>query len=242
MCAAGFIDDPANIKDHRVYLYHGTKDPCYLPGSVQKTADFYSLLVDDPSKQLLFEDTIPSMHCMPTMDYGHPCGTEPGPPGGIEKCGYDGAGSALQHLYPGLAVPTGPADDSRIFSFSQRPFFDNVSVSGLADRGFMYVPKACDAQQQVYVGTADGDSAAPGADGAGCKFHVFTHGCGMAFSSPAFNLTYVMHAGFNTWAEANDIVVLYPQMGGFKNGTHQMMGESALLRGRRGLAFACRDS
>ena len=31
-------------------------------------------------------------------------------------------------------------------------------------------------------------------------------------SGPGFNFTYVAHAGFNPWALANDIVVLYPQI------------------------------
>ena len=29
------------------------------------------------------------------------------------------------------------------------------------------------------------------------------------------NASFVLHAGFNPWAEANNIVVLYPQGGGF---------------------------
>ena len=29
------------------------------------------------------------------------------------------------------------------------------------------------------------------------------------------NMSYVLHAGFNPWAEANGVVVLYPQGGGY---------------------------
>ena len=61
----------------------------------------------------------------------------------------------------------------------------------------MYVPAACETQNM-------------------CKLHVFTHGCGMAaHAGPgayAFNDTYARRAGFNGWAEANNIVVLYPQL------------------------------
>ena len=46
--------------------------------------------------------------------------------------------------------------------------------------------------------------------------HVFLHGCGQAaVSGPtpyAFNDTYARRAGFNEHAEANDIIVLYPQL------------------------------
>jgi len=29
------------------------------------------------------------------------------------------------------------------------------------------------------------------------------------------NTSYVLHGGYNPWAEANNIVILYPQSGGF---------------------------
>ena len=41
------------------------------------------------------------------------------------------------------------------------------------------------------------------------------------------NTSYVVHAGYNQWAETNNIVILYPQSGGYpehrRNGTAQQM-------------------
>eukprot|EP01124_Arcella_intermedia_P015602 TRINITY_DN22151_c0_g1_i1.p2 TRINITY_DN22151_c0_g1~~TRINITY_DN22151_c0_g1_i1.p2 ORF type:complete len:122 (+),score=27.38 TRINITY_DN22151_c0_g1_i1:718-1083(+) len=42
-----------------------------------------------------------------------------------------------------------------------------------------------------------------------CKLHVALHGC--LQSSGLIGTTYVEHAGFNEWAETNNIVVVYPQ-------------------------------
>jgi len=39
--------------------------------------------------------------------------------------------------------------------------------------------------------------------------HVAYHGCEQTVAD--IGLTYVMNAGYNEWAEANDIIVLYPQ-------------------------------
>ena len=47
-------------------------------------------------------------------------------------------------------------------------------------------------------------------DGAArCPLHVAFHGCLQSLGK--INTTFVEHAGYNAWAEANGIVVLYPQ-------------------------------
>ena len=68
-----------------------------------------------------------------------------------------------------------------------------------ARTGYIYVPARCEAAA------------------ANCKLHVFFHGCGSAFNSgwngrgDGFNDTFIAHAGFSAWGEANEIVVLFPQ-------------------------------
>jgi hypothetical protein len=85
---------------------------------------------------------------------------------------------------------------ARVIEFNQTLY--QVGVwSGLSTVGYAYVPAAC-------------------AGGAACRLHVALHGCGMSVWNPAMNMSYVLHAGFNPWAEANAIVVLYPQGGGFE--------------------------
>jgi hypothetical protein len=37
----------------------------------------------------------------------------------------------------------------------------------------------------------------------------------MSASNTAMGMSFVYHTGLNAWADANDLVVLYPQQGGF---------------------------
>ena len=69
-------------------------------------------------------------------------------------------------------------------------FDSSGKLASMADSGFVYVPKDC-------------------AAGARCRVHVAFHGCrqGIGFIGRSF----ARQAGYNRWADANRIVVLYPQ-------------------------------
>ena len=72
-------------------------------------------------------------------------------------------------------------------TFEQSPYDPTGS---LAPRGYLYVPRACAGRQP-------------------CRLHVAFHGCrqGAEFVGEAF----VRDAGYNRWADAHGLVVLYPQ-------------------------------
>ena len=88
--------------------------------------------------------------------------------------------------------------------FDQAPFLPARQRHGLDDTGFVYVPADC-----------EGGAAR-------CRLHVVFHGCRQAAGyrqggpgSPngdPFGDAFARHAGYNEWAEANRIVVLYPQV------------------------------
>ena len=73
------------------------------PPSVNNTHDFFAALVDDPATQLIFEASIPSGHCTPTVDPavdpascgGHASKALPG----LEACGFDGAGTMVRRAW-----------------------------------------------------------------------------------------------------------------------------------------------
>lgn len=69
-------------------------------------------------------------------------------------------------------------------------FVDPATTHGLAERGYVYVPKGCSEHH-------------------GCRLHVVFHGC--LQNADAVGDAFYRHAGYNEWAEANDIVVVYPQ-------------------------------
>ena len=104
---------------------------------------------------------------------------------------YDQAGDILQHTHgDALLRPTGwsaPADNH--YRVAQRPYAPPGSWPHLqmGELGHAYVPTRCH-----------------GASFTGCRLHVHCHGCGDLQRMPNNGL------GYNEWAEANDIVVLYP--------------------------------
>ena len=125
---------------------------------------------------------VPATHGMPTADYGAACDAFGSP--FINNCGYDLAGALLTQLYGTLAPPAAQVPPAT--AFEQASFGD----ARLNAKGYVYVPKACSATHR-------------------CRVHVFFHGCGQ--SAELIGDALVEHAGFNRWAETNDIVVLYPQ-------------------------------
>lgn len=95
--AAGDVPPLAGVASGRVYLYRGTKDAIYLDGAVNQTAAYFRLL----GAAVKFDAAVPSAHAIPTVDPAVPtatCGghSVPGSPAGLENCGFDGAGAALQ--------------------------------------------------------------------------------------------------------------------------------------------------
>jgi len=199
--AAGKIAPLVNLRDARVYTYRGTKDTVYLPGSVNATGDFFRAFVDDPTNQVVFEASVPSQHSQPSVDPHVPastCGVST--VGGCQNCGYDGVGAMLQHFYDGTLIappPGATVDPSRLLTFDQDEYGNaSAQFGGLASVGYVYVPSRC-------------------AAGQACRAHVALHGCGQYALNKDVGTLYVSYGGYAPWADANLIVVLYPQGGGF---------------------------
>ena len=198
--AAGSIASLAHLRDARVFTYRGTKDTVYLPGSVNATGEFFWPYLADARRQAVFEASVPSQHCQPSVDPNVPadsCGNYT--VGGVQNCGYDGAGHMLQTFYDGALTPPPPGgstDPSRLFNFSQ-DLYGNASAqfAGMATTGFIYVPARC--------------AAGP------CRLHMAMHGCGQSYTSAGQGLKYVLFGGYGPWADANGLVILFPQGGGF---------------------------
>jgi poly(3-hydroxybutyrate) depolymerase len=181
--AAGSIDAPANLAAHRVFVLRGSHDDKLARPVADALAEFYRAFV--PAANFRYVTDVPVAHGVPTPATGAACGTTTTPY--LNACGYDGVGQMLAFLYDGPLVPpvqpgAGPQP------FEQRRY---DTAGSLAATGYLYLPAAC-------------------ARGAPCRLHVALHGCrqGADFVGEAF----VRNAGYNGWAEANRIVVLYPQV------------------------------
>lgn len=68
-----------------------------------------------------------------------------------------------------------------------------MKSASLGEFGFVYVPTACQQQEE-------------------CALHVSFHGCSQDYDH--IQDAWAVHAGFNEWAEANNIIVLYPYADG----------------------------
>ena len=124
----------------------------------------------------------PAGHGMVTEDAGNACPVSAAPY--INDCDYDAAGELLMHLYGKLSVPSLAG---KLLRFDQTPFGGRDISMG--DEGFVFIPQACEAER--------------------CRVHVAFHGCRQTVDD--IGERFVREAGYNRWAGANRLIVLYPQ-------------------------------
>jgi len=192
---SGANDPIADLVSDRVYLFSGAEDRTVLPAIVEAAANLYRRL-GVPDDQIRFRTDIAAGHAFVTMDSGVACGETAAPY--LTDCDYDQAGAILNHLLGELAPAQPQAATSEngdvipdLIVFDQTEFTDDLDQHGFAEQGYVYVPPACQ-------------------DTSGCRVHVVFHGCRQA--AEIVGRTFIHQVGYNRWAEANRLVVLYPQI------------------------------
>lgn len=185
----GQIGSLKRIAEHRVLLITGKSDTVVHPDIVKTARSLYrSLGIQAQNLQLI--DNLNLGHAIPTMEFGNPCDTPAESPF-ISRCRFDGAGEILQFLYPDISMKRGEALESGLMELTQKsPDLQDPEVISMDDSARVYVPVSCRQGQK-------------------CRLHVALHGCSQSQSE--IGDAYYGNAGFNQWAEANNIVVLYPQ-------------------------------
>jgi len=184
----GTIDGLGNLTKHNVYLYSAQFDTTVNPSVVKTLAKMYA---DWNVSKISTKYDIEGVHTFPTLDYGNLCleSLEPF----ISACNYDGAGSALQALY-GTLNPEGDAVESNVIPLPQGQFTPGgaspASLS-LDTTAYVYVPTKCKDKSNT------------------CKLALVLHGCLQQFQ--LIGNRFILNAGFNSWAESNNIIVAYPQ-------------------------------
>lgn len=182
--AAGRADPLENLANDHVYIYNSPDDYVIRPLSGVKLREFYEAFI--PNKdQIISRHNFKSAHGFPTLDFGSPCNVGALP--WLLKCNFDAAGELLTTLYGKLNTPTSPVP-SNLIIYDQTEF--NDAGARLYKEGYVYIPTAC----------ADGRSR--------CALHVALHGCQQ--NPDYIKADFAIHAGYNSWAEANNIVILYP--------------------------------
>jgi len=187
------IDNIVNLTNSRVFLYSGSRDSTVYPVVMHGLETYFKAFIDPKNIKTNFNTQ--SEHCQPTDSYGNSC-TYKGTPY-INNCNYDGAGAALQTIYPTLKA-RGTANSNNIVSFDQSSYMPNGATPGsasMADQGFAYIPTACQ--------SSNGKNNT-------CKLLFSFHGCQQTTAD--IGNDWYTDTGLNDWAESNNIVVIYPQV------------------------------
>ena len=184
----GVIDNILNMRKTKVYLFSGKLDSLVHQAVMDDLATYYANFV--PIKNIKYRNDIVAQHSIVTDNYGNPCDKLAVP--FINNCSFDSIGEMLTFIYDDLKPRNSGPLTGKFLEFNQTKFVVN---NNFAPTGFVYIPTTCGPRDSALTL---------------CKLLVAIHGC---MQSVAYvGLEFVMHAGYNNWADTNNIVVLYPQL------------------------------
>jgi len=184
----GYIDPTANLAASRVYLFSGTIDSTVRQPVMNDLRSMYGNYV--ASANIQYKNTLAAEHAVPTDSSGNACSYNGTPY--VNNCNFDAAGEILKWIHGSLnARNTGTLSGSFV-NFDQRAYWGNGDPTshGMANDGWAYVPASCAAGQS-------------------CKLHVAFHGCKQ--NAATVGSQFYGNAGYNRWADSNNMIVLYPQ-------------------------------
>ncbi len=190
--AAGKLGDLQALAGQPVYVLHGQQDQTVAEAVSRAAVAFYDGLSGALGMagdvKVTWDGARPFGHNLPVRARGEDCAASQPP--FLGHCGFDAAGRIFAQLF-------GPSDaDAAASATGQLLAFDQHAVSAgafdafLADTGYLYLPPDCQAGQS-------------------CGLLVVFHGCQQ--NAAAIGTAFVAGAGFNRWADAYDVAVLYPQ-------------------------------
>jgi poly(3-hydroxybutyrate) depolymerase len=189
--ASGQIGPLSALAHARVYLLHGKDDALVAPSVAEAGAHFYEQLRDGvpalKGMQVHDDGARAFAHNLPIAATGDDCDTSVSPY--LGHCGFDAAGEIFSQLY---GKPPHAATEAKgeLRRFDQDAFKPDGADAFLAPEGYVYLPPDCLA-------------------GKPCGLLVAFHGCKQ--NADAVGEAFVKDAGFNRWADAYDVAVLYPQ-------------------------------
>jgi hypothetical protein len=181
--AQGLIDPLEGLAGDRVWVFRGSADAIVAAPVVDASAKFYQALGGAVVES---DFARASAHVFPTVAAGGDCATSASPY--IGRCDFDAAGEIFRRVVGSAAAPAAQAAGT-LLQFDQRPFAATDADPSLGKTGFVYVPPQC----------AKGS----------CGLHIVFHGCQQAADDVGD--AFATQSGYNAWADAAGVVVLYPQ-------------------------------
>ena len=181
------IDPLSHLSDHRIFMFSGAKDSLVPQAVMDDLEAYYRIFVK--AENIRYKKDIQAEHSVPTESFGDAC--DHLGKSFINNCGYDAAGELLNQIYGGLKPRNTGKLSGSFMEFDQEEFIEKPGSHSMDKSGWAYVPASC-------------------SDGKKCKVHIAFHGCKQGHE--AVGMTFIEHAGYNEWADTNDIIVLYPQV------------------------------
>lgn len=210
--AKGLIDPVENLAGHRLYIFTGSEDKVVYSSVVDTTRRFYEQLGVAP-EHIHYDDSVPAGHSIIT-DNPEDNPLAANRPPYINNGGFMQSRRILEHIYGPLKPPVDRLT-GRIVRFDQTEFFDGDPRASMSDFAYAYVPREVE-------------------QGAPCRVHIAMHGCKQGYNyvnyvngradldnSVPYGNRYFTTTGYNEMADANNLVILYPQAQGIDNDATQ---------------------
>lgn len=181
----------SGLAGDRVLVLHGSNDKTVAEGVSRASANFYGALAGIPDvagMSVRWDGDRAFGHTLPTEATGSACAASEPPY--LGRCGFDAAGTIMRELFADADRKATQAASGELRRFNQESYLPDGKDAYLADSGYVYVPKTC-------------------AGGTRCGLLIAFHGCQQ--NAAKVGEAFVRDAGFNRWADAMDVVVLYPQ-------------------------------
>ncbi|CAG9318897.1 unnamed protein product [Blepharisma stoltei] len=184
----GTIDDYNNLKANTkgIWIFSGLLDTVVNQHIVKQLQKFYESFI--PSYKITSVYNVAAQHSWVTNSYGGLCVYLGWP--FINNCNLDAAGHILYQIYGNIKPAVTPLVEN-LRQFDQTIYVD-ITQAVMENTGFIYIPSGCQNINNE------------------CLVHVAIHGCLQNYNSVGDR--FVSNNGLNGYAEANNIIVIYPQV------------------------------
>jgi poly(3-hydroxybutyrate) depolymerase len=186
--AAGRIDPVSNIGGKPIYMFSGRRDTMVLQPTTDDLYAYYQSFTD--SSHITYNNSTKAEHSWVTPDGVNTCSELLSP--FLNHCDIDPEETFLTMFYGTLNARHPGTLGGSFIRFNQDQFCpsNDCGSIGMDSTASAFVPQSC-AQQQA------------------CRLTIALHGC--AQNQQSIGTTFIQRSGINEWADANNIIVLYPQ-------------------------------
>ncbi|CAG7662111.1 unnamed protein product [Allacma fusca] len=185
------IDNPINIRNKRLYVFAGTRNPLFTTDMSLRILQVYEPLIQNTES--VHTRVMEAQLLLPTVDFGAPCQESAESNLFLGSCGISGAYEALQFLLGDVVKKPSRVQRTelqRLREFDQTEFLYGFTGRHDMDTvGYYYVPSRCE-----YIK---------------CLLHFYFHGC---LTGREFNGTsHIVNSGYLEVAELSNIIMVFPQ-------------------------------